>query len=66
MKLADSGIPDYSDPAEIYFLPYEMFGDLNHKHCTEKGVTPPSQYFFNKFCLALAKFGIANVTSCSY
>lgn len=37
VKLADSGIPDYTDPAEIYFLPYEMFGDLNHKHCTAKG-----------------------------
>ena len=37
VKLGDSGIPDYTDPAEIFFLPYEVFHDLSHKRCTPKG-----------------------------
>ncbi len=37
VKLGDSGIPDYSDPAEIYFIPIEKFTDRNHTKCTMKG-----------------------------
>ena len=37
VKLGDSGIPDFSDPAEIYFIPIEMFTDRNHTKCTMKG-----------------------------
>ena len=44
VKLGDSGIPDYSDPAEIYFIPIEMFSDRNHNKCTMKG----NQYWYLK------------------
>ena len=49
VKLGDSGIPDYSDPAEIYFIPIEMFTDRNHTKCTMKG-----KYWLQNCTYALA------------